>query len=94
MKGLLESTLKIIDDMFYQGKKITYNRVSKEADVSKGFLYGHKEIVEKITYYKTFNKLSTDDRIILIENENKEMRERIAKYEDILIEILEKQGSL
>lgn len=93
MKGLLESTLKIIDDMFYQGKKITYNRVSKEADVSKGFLYSHKEIVEKITYYKTFNKLSIDDRILLVKSQNEELEKKITQYEDLLITLLEKQGS-
>jgi hypothetical protein len=45
---LLQRTLDTIVRMANEGKEINYVSVSKEANVSRPFLYGHREIREKI----------------------------------------------
>lgn len=45
---LLQHTLDTIVRMANEGKEINYVSVSKEANVSRPFLYGHREIREKI----------------------------------------------
>ena len=45
---LLQHTLDTIVQMANEGKEINYVSVSKEANVSRPFLYGHREIREKI----------------------------------------------
>ena len=45
---LLQHTLDTIVRMSNEGKEINYVSVSKEANVSRPFLYGHREIREKI----------------------------------------------
>ena len=45
---LLQHTLDVIVHMANEGKEINYVSVSKEANVSRPFLYRHPEIREKI----------------------------------------------
>ena len=45
---LLQHTLDTIVQMANEGKEINYVSVSKEANVSRPFLYRHREIREKI----------------------------------------------
>lgn len=47
-KQLQQHTLDTIVRMANEGKEINYVSVSKEANVSRPFLYGHREIREKI----------------------------------------------
>ena len=47
-KQLQQQTLDTIVRMANEGKEINYVSVSKEANVSRPFLYGHREIREKI----------------------------------------------
>lgn len=88
MKGLLEDTLRIIEQMFYNGEHITFYSVCKKADVSRGFLYNHSEIIEKISFYRNFNSLDYKERLTQLNSQNQKMRERLHLYEDALIDSL------
>ena len=88
MKGLLEDTLKVIEQMFYNGKHITFYSVCKRADVSRGFLYNHPEIIEKISFYRNFNSLDHKERLTILNSQNQKMHERLSLYEDALIDSL------
>lgn len=88
MKGLLEDTLKIIEQMFYDGEHITFYSVCKRADVSRGFLYNHPEIIEKISFYRNFNSLAHKERLTQLNSQNQKMREHLSLYEDALIDSL------
>lgn len=65
MKGLLENTLQIIEQMFCDNEKVTFYSVCQKADVSRGFLYNHSEIIEKISFYRNFNNLDHKEKIKL-----------------------------
>lgn len=88
MNGLLEEVLEVIDEMFYNNEKITYYSVSEKALVARKTLYNHPEIKEKIKYYKKFNSLSIDERINLVKEENRQLKDSIEKYENLAIEQL------
>ena len=87
-EGMVEETLKLIDNMFYNEEKINYYTVAAKAKVSRRFLYAHKEIVEKITYYKHFNSLSIQERFLKLKTENEEMNKRLMVYDKLIIKHL------
>lgn len=88
MKGLLEDTLNIIEQMFCNKEKITFTSVCQKADVSRKFLYNHAEIVERISLYRSLNNLNDKERLNKLHSQNQKMRERLSLYEDALIDSL------
>ena len=59
-KQLQQRTLDTIVRMANEGKEINYVSVSKEANVSRPFLYGHREIREKIDACRV-SKMTKDE---------------------------------
>ena len=59
-KQLQQHTLDTIVRMANEGKEINYVSVSKEANVSRPFLYGHREIREKIDACRV-SKMTKDE---------------------------------
>ena len=93
MKGLLEDTLQIIEQMFYNNEKITFYSVCEKAGVSRKFLYNHPEIIEKISFYRNFNSLDHKKRLNQLKSQNQKMCERLHLYEDALIDSLKNFSS-
>lgn len=93
MKGLLEDTLLIIEQMFYNNEKITFYSVCEKAGVSRKFLYNHPEIIEKITFYRAFNSLEHKERLTQLNSQNQKMRELLNRYEEALIDSLKNEKS-
>lgn len=88
MKVLLEDTLNIIEQMFYNKEKITFSSICQKADVSRKFLYNHAEIVEKISFYRNFNSLDHKERLTQLNSQNQKMRELLNRYDEALIDSL------
>lgn len=89
MNSIVKHTLETIDDMYKKGRKITKKSVAEEAGVSKGFLYYHPEIVEKFNYYRILKHPAFDKKLDAILEENQELRQKAAAYEEALLSKLE-----
>ena len=91
--GMVESTLDLIDKMFYSGEKINFYTVANKAKVSRPFLYKHKEIVDKISYYRNFNSLSVEEKFHKLNLENKELLEKLNRYDEYFLDFYLKHSN-
>lgn len=91
--GMVLETLRLIDKMFYNGEKVNFYTVATKAKVSRPFLYKHEEIVNKISYYRNFNSLSVEEKFQKLNNENKELLEKLNQYDDYFLDFYIKHNS-
>lgn len=87
---LINETLKIIDEMFYNGEKVNFYTVKDKAQVSRKFLYDNIELYEKIDFYRKLNPMSDKQRIEFLKEENNSLLERIELYNNQIIDKLYK----
>lgn len=92
-EAMVETTLEIIDKMFYESEKINISSVAKKGKVSRQFLYNHAEILDKISYYQNFNALSVEERFNTLKSQNQELIKRLERFDNYALEILIKHGS-
>ena len=87
--------LNTLKDMLNKGKSITFYSVSKEAGVSKSFVYNHPVIRNKIESYRattplTNHVLEQDSKDILIKAQEKKIKELKAEIRQIKCQMIDK----
>lgn len=89
-EGMVETTLDLIEKMFYNNEKINVSAVAKKGKVSRQFLYNHQEIINRISFFQNFNSLPEKERFTKLIAQNKELRNRLNRYEDYVLSLTEK----
>lgn len=92
MNGLVDETLKVIDAMYKDGRKVNFETVAREAEVSKGFLYYHPEIVERIDFYRILASANFKNKLNDILKENQVLRKKLNTYEKAMRKQIEKNN--
>lgn len=85
MNKLVKNTVEIINKMFFEREIINFYTVAKKADVSRQFLYNHKELKELIIFYKSFNNLPQDRVIRYLQMENKSLLDELDRLYELAI---------
>ena len=85
--GMVETTLDLIEKMFYNNEKINVSAVAKKGKVSRQFLYNHQEIINRISFFQNFNSLSIEERFTKLKAQNQELRDRLERYEDYVLDL-------
>ena len=83
---LLQTALETIEEMFYKNEPLSVRKLADRSGVSTSFISTHKEIMEKLDYYKSIpSNEVTLERINLVMKENKKLEEKILFYTNLLI---------
>ena len=79
---LIKHTLEVADEMFYNSEKLSYTAIAERAEVSRFFIYSHKELLEHINKLQVVSNANTlKEAIANLEKENNALITEIRKYE-------------
>ena len=92
IKNKITKTLEIINNMFYEGEKLSIRLIANKAGVSTDFIYKHVELIGRIKHLKSLPPdAKNKERVEAIFNDNIKLINKLNNISDIIIEQIDKK---